>query len=471
MAAIEVDKVKPRVLLLNPPGDEVYIRDYYCSKVSKTDYLYHPIDLLYISGFLRDAFVVDVLDAIASDKSPGDCLQEISDGHYDVIIFLSGAVSWGDDRKFLMEIRQISSALIIGSGDIFIGNFHEIMVENPSIDGIILDFFDNSFCRFLQNDTVELTNFIYRDKTSGTILGSPSRTLRSFEVAVPQFDLFPHEKYRYPFAKHARFATVLTDYGCPFKCHFCIMNTIGFKQRPVSNVLQELEVIRRSGIQEIYFADQTFGANRKRLINLCEAMIEKQFNFDWLCFSRVDMIDRPTLALMKKAGCHTILFGVESANQHILDAYKKGITIEQITKTFALCRDFRIETVGTFIIGLPGETEDDCLRTIQFALDLDCDYASFNVPVPRFGTTFRAEAVAQGWTTDTFEPMCQAYTYPVMGTEELPREKIWRLRNKAIMDFYLRPSYIVKRLFRIRNFYQLKTHFRGIYFMVRGMFK
>lgn len=469
-STIRENRCHRRVLLLNPPGDEVYIRDYYCSKVSKTDYLYHPIDLLYISGYLKNDFEVQVIDAIADRISPERCLKFIQAGNFDAIVFLTGAVSWHDDRRFLEKVRQFSPATMIGSGDIFLDPTASFFESTPFLDAVILDFFDPSLTRYLRGEREHLSNFLFRDGPD-RIAGLVSRKSGTFEVPLPMPALFPQHRYKYPFAHRRRFATILTDYGCPHKCGFCVMNTLGFKQRSVENVMAELRMYRTQGIREVYFADQTFGANRKRMFELCQSMLAEEMNLSWLCFSRVDLITGESLDLMKKAGCHTILFGVESADQDILDRYRKGITIAQVHDAFRLCHERGIATVGTFIIGLPGETEASCQRTIQLAVDLGCDYASFNVPVPRYGTEFRRDAIEHGWASDRFEPMCQAYTYPVMGTEQLPREKIWRLRNKAILDFYLRPAYLFRSLSRIRNFYQFETHIRGMLFMIRGMFK
>ncbi|MBN2382002.1 radical SAM protein [bacterium] len=462
--------IHDRVILLNPPGDEVYIRDYYCSKVSKTDYIYHPIDLLYISGMLGAEFELEVIDAIAEELNEQQCLTRIRTMGSKAIIFLTGAVSWREDRLFLERLKAQTDVILLGSGDVFMDGAKELLEQNPFLDGVILDFFDDSVRRFLLGEREGLTNVMYRAE-NGQIRGNIQRKNGLFEVPLPCYHYFPNRKYKYPFAHHRRFATVLTDYGCPYHCHFCIMNTLGFRQRSVDNVIDELVMYHQAGIREIYFADQTFGANKKRLHEICNRMITQDLKMDWLCFSRVDLIDQKTVTLLKQAGCHTILFGVESAHQQILDRYRKGITLEQVRTAFHLCRQAKIATVGTFIIGLPGETEETCLKTIKLACELKCDYASFNVPVPRVGTTFREEAIAEGWTDSKLEPMCQAYTYPVMGTDQLPREKIWKLRNQAIIEFYLRPSYIIQRLRGIHNFYQLETHVRGIYFMIRGMFK
>src|SRR3989344_727403 len=214
-----------KILLLNPPGTKIYIRDYYCSKVSKTNYIYEPPDLLILSGILSEKHRVAVIDAIAEKLSENDCIARILQFRPDAIVFLSGAVSFQEDFPFMEKVKRLTNAKLIGSADIFMENGEKIL-----------------------------------------------------------------EKYRFPFA-YGKFATVLTDYGCPFRCKFCIMSNLGFKFRSAENVIAELQYIKSLGINEIYFDDQTFGVNRKRTIDLCNAMLANNLQMKWSCFSRVDLID------------------------------------------------------------------------------------------------------------------------------------------------------------------------------------
>ncbi|GAI43097.1 unnamed protein product, partial [marine sediment metagenome] len=85
-------------------------------------------------------------------------------------------------------------------------------------------------------------------------------------------------------------------------------------------------------------------------------------------------------------------------------------------------------------------------------------YASFNIAIPRFGTQFRKEAILHHWASPQVDTMDQSSTYPVISTAELSSQKIWELRNKAIKRFYLRPFYLLQRLFSVRSLYEFKIH-------------
>jgi len=247
------------------------------------------------------------------------------------------------------------------------------------------------------------------------------------------------------------------------------MGKLGYKVRPVNNVLDELEMINDMGFREIYFNDQTFGALRERTLALCEGIIEKQFHFGWQAWSRVDVMDEELLRAVKAAGCHTLFFGVESANEKTLKGQKKDYSLEQVLRTFSLCRHLGIRTMATFIIGLPGETEADIRRTICFALKLDPDYASFNLLVPRAATDIRKEALEKGWLESGHVSLDQSGTYPIMGNEYLSADRAWQLKNEAFRSFYFRPAYWLRRLKKINTFYELHRNLANGWTLLNSM--
>lgn len=447
--------MREKILLLNPPGNLPYIRDYYCSKIAKGSYIYQPTDLVVLSGIVAERYDVMVLDAMVQGMDMGSCMAELEAISPYAIIALAGAVSWKEDSHTLKEIKEKMDIPILVTGDLFLEDSEGILRAYPFIDAILLDFTNADVIAFLDGREGEIKNMVYRKDGKIKSQTSPRTVEREYEIPIPRHELF-HGNYNYPFVGLKPFATVLTDYGCPYKCPFCVISTLGFKYRPVENVILELRYLKGLGYREIYFNDQTFGVKRSRAEGLCERMMQEGLDFGWVCWSRVDVVDDKLIKIMKKAGCHTILFGVETANEGVLRDMNKGYTLDDVRKTFKLCKDYGIRTLATYIIGLPGETKEDIKKTIEFAVSLDSDFVSFNTLVPRAGTPIRQYAVRSGWITKDDIVMDQSGICGAMGNESLTGKEVLTLKRYAVRHFYRRPSYIMKRLFGVRTLYGLK---------------
>ncbi len=442
---------RPLLLLLNLPGSQTYLRDYYCSKVTQADYLLPPTDLIQQSGFLADRFDLWVLDAMAAHRPPADVLAEIAARQPAVIVFLAGAASWAEDRPFLDQLAaRCPDTRLVGMGDVFLEAGAALLAEMPRIEALLLDFTVDDLARYLAGDRADLGHMIWRDGPAVRDRTAPSKpSNKPFVVPVPRHELFLGNDYRYPFVKRRKFAVVLTDYGCPFRCHFCVMSGLGYRQRAVDNVVAELDHVRQLGVRDLMFLDQTFGVNAARTCALLEAL--RPMGFRWNAFSRVDLLDEPQLDLMKAAGCHTLILGVESGNEALLKANRKDYTKDQIRKTFALCRRHRIRTVATFILGLPDETHETIAETFAFIDEIKPDFSSFNVAVPRQGTQLRQSAMELGLAAPGELAMDQSGTRIAMRTKALTQADINQYMKTAIRRFYFRPGYMMKQALAIRS--------------------
>jgi len=444
-----------KVLLLNPPASQPFVRDYYCSKVSKSNYLFQPIDLVMQSGILAERHQVTVCDAIADRLTPEQVFTLLRQSAPDAIVSLAGSACLYDDMLFLEQAAQLCGTLLV-SGDAFLDEPKRWLEQYPFLAGILLDFTSNDTIRFLDGDRQGAAAVF--SVNTGTPYIRPRG--QKFSIPVPRHELFSSPNYRFPFVRQSQFATILTDFGCPYRCSFCIMATLGYRYRSADNVMEELLYLKRLGMRELFFIDQSFGVRRDKALELCESMAIKQLGFGWVCYSRVDLVDLELLKAMKLAGCHTIIFGVESASALILERYQKGYTKQTILASFRLCRELGIRTVATFIIGLPEETRQTAMETICFLKDIECDFASFNIAVPRAGTLLRKNAIAEGLISKDITVMDQSGTSITMATRYLSPEEVGEIKHLALRTFYLRPSYLLRRLASIRSWYELKEQIR-----------
>ena len=460
--------VNKRILFLNPPGKEIYIRDYYCSKVSKAYYLNQPVDLLIQTSFFDPAlYNLKVIDAIAEKWSIKKTLDLIIDFNPDFIIGQIGSASLEEDEAFYEQLSNTVKSQIFCTGDLLLED-SEIQLKNYSwLSGIITDFYKPCVLQFIEGQGTKIDGLIVKKGTE-VVMDAKEKYQKSVSFDIPRHELFNNKKYRMPFVTGYPMATVLTNYACPYPCTFCIMSHLEFKSRTAESIIEELIRLKKMGIKFIYFLDQTFYIVPKVIEQVLDYMIAHDMGFKWMCFSRVDIVTEERLIKMKKAGCHLIMYGVEWAEEQYLKKYKKQYSVEQIRTAFDLTKKVGIKRLGTFLIGVPGQSRESIKNTFSFAIEIDADYASFNVAVPRANTSFREEAISQGLIGKDDRVMDQSGTFIAMGTGKVNEKELEALKKQAYKQFYFRPSYILKRIKSLKNWHEFKSHLVEGWFVLKS---
>lgn len=456
-----MSNIRPSILLLNPPGKNIYMRDYYCSHTSKARYYWGPYDLIVLSGILSPHFELHVIDAIADRLTPEETLKQIEASGCQIIVFLTGAVSWVEDFALLRQLTQTypNRYTLIGNGDILFAEDKQFLEEHPYLHAVLLDFTSSDVVNLIKGEEGPFAALSYRSRSGVIVPGTRAFPRGEFSLPLPRYDLFPYRRYRIPHGRRIPYAGILTDYGCPFHCDYCIGGELGFKFRNIDNVIEEMRYLKSFGIKELWFKDLTFGANKERARRLLNRILDEQLQFTWVCLSRVNVLDEELLTLMKRAGCHTVQLGIETADENLLGQYSKPFTRAQVEHTVAMCKKVGIRILAHFMLGLPGDTEENINATIRLALQLKPEFASFNVAMPRMGTRFRQKALEDGLVGADVTTLDNSISFPVYETPELSREKLWQLRNKAIRTFHLRPGFVIRRLLGVRSLYELQTLF------------
>ena len=452
-----------RVLLLNPPGRRIYLRDYYCSHASKARYYWGPYDLIVLSGLLGHDVELELgaLDAMHERLTPEAATARILGFKPDAIVFLTGAVSFVEDFELLERVVEAAARgiQIVGTGDCLLAEAPKFFDAYPFLDAAILDFTSNDVAAYLRGEPGPKRNLAFRREDGSVCLGERTLSSEPLVLPLPRYDLFPFKEYRIPHGRRLPYAGILTDFGCPFRCSYCIGGELGFRLRDLDNVIEEMRQLKRLGVRELWIKDLTFGVNKKRTLELLERMRREAFGFTWVCLSRANVLGAELLREMRAAGCHTIQLGVESADEDVLERHTKGISPGQVREVVALCKQTGIRVLAHYILGLPGDTPESIRRTIRFAIELDTEFASFNIAMPRMGTEFRRIAIEQGLIGPGLETLDNSISQPAYETAELDRETLWALRNEAIRAFHLRPSFVVRRLLGVRSFYEFSTLF------------
>jgi radical SAM superfamily enzyme YgiQ (UPF0313 family) len=253
---------------------------------------------------------------------------------------------------------------------------------------------------------------------------------------------------------NARAFTVVTSRGCPYKCTYCSKPITGdtWRGRSVDNVIAEWEwLVKDLGATEIGVTDDIWNLDRDRAKNLCRGLIKANLNHvPWVTIHgmKVNNTDQELFSLMKEAGCRRVGFGVENGDDWMLrHVIKKGQTVDMVRNAFRYAKKAKLQTMGFFIFGMPGETEESMEKTIKLALELDPDLAHFMMAAPFPGTEMWDTLIENGhifgdavdWSQLAIQENKAHFAFG-----DLDKATVERKWHEAHRRFYLRPKRIMR---------------------------
>lgn len=260
---------------------------------------------------------------------------------------------------------------------------------------------------------------------------------------------------------------LITSRGCDRKCIFCSQidkerkyGKRGVRFRSVDNVLQEIELCLAQGYREIKFIDDSFAADYDRAMQICQEIIRRKLDFTWFASLSINQADKPLLQAMQDAGCWAILYGTDSGVQKTLNSLRKATTLDMIRRDIKWTKEVGIRVSTPFIFGAPGETFEDGLKTIEFALELDADFANFHSLTPFPGTPLFDNLEKFGTVSENLSD--RTYQSAAFVPYTMTRDEILKLRQIAFRRFYTRPKFLWKRLLQMRNLNDLQVNLNGL---------
>lgn len=404
-----------------------------------------PISLAYLSAYLEmRGLSNDILDT-RLEKCPETSLCErINETKPRIVAFTSSTAGIKNAAKMAAQVKAINPQITT-----LIGGWHasalpeETLSSYPQFDFLIhgegeVVLTNLVECIFGGSQTRDIKGIAF--KSNGKVQVNPREKLidNLDDIPFPARHKLPVKLY------HPRPATrnylklpttgILLGRGCPYQCLFCYKGVWGkgVRFRSPENILEEIEMcINRFGIRDFRFYDDTLTFPRWDLEGFCNAIITKKLNISWNCWSRVNDVNTEKLRLMKEAGCYHIKFGIEFGTEKALRLAYKGATLEQARTAVDLAKKVGLECKGSFIFGIPGETVEDCKKTLDFALELSPHFATFYAFDPIPGSPFYNQIV-----TNEIDPEHGV----------LARELVQKMADDAYKVFYLRATFFFQRL-------------------------
>jgi radical SAM superfamily enzyme YgiQ (UPF0313 family) len=228
-------------------------------------------------------------------------------------------------------------------------------------------------------------------------------------------------------------------------------------------VLDEMQMLKKDyDARQLIITDDTLTCNRERLEKICKGMIDRKLNLAWFCFSQVTTVDKELLSLMKKAGCYSIGFGLESSSQATLKRLGKSIRPEQAKETIKIANDIGIKTQAFYILGLPGESREEMVDTIQFSKKVNARLAFYNMLVPYPGTREFDLCYSSVSLKDIkWEKFVAIGEDCVVTNSQVSAKEVEQLIADANLQYYLHPARLFNLVRHIRSSYELLNYLHG----------
>ena len=461
-----------KILLIAPP---IFKEEYSARGSEHTASILPPIGLAYIAAYLRKhGHKCEILDGLATPCSLDDIVKKCHS--FDIIGITSVSTYAIRVNELLHRIR--GSGI---KGTVVVGGPHATILPESCLrngaDYVILGEGELPILNLINaiethSDITQVESIAYLKDDK--LIKNPRISLISNldEIPIPAYDLLPMKQYHTSEARTRKQPSysLMTSRGCPGICSFCNKSVSGTKVRYFSadRIVDEFFLLRdKYGAEDIAILDDNFLTNHDIVHDVCDKLLEKNFKKTWSVEARVDCINKDILIMLKKAGCDFIAYGIESGSQRMLDIMKKNITLEQVRKAVKLTKEIGINIRGYFMIGLPYETLDDIEKTIQFAIELNIEVASFSLFVPLPGTLDYKRALKTGTFPDPeyyLHGIYPEFNFPdslLYVPEGITDEELFAIHKKAYNRYYFRPKFLLKSILSIRSFSDIKRFLKG----------
>ena len=388
--------------------------------ISKQSALYPPLGLASLASVLKQKnYQVKVID-LSFDEKWEQIWSLTEEGGIYGISFTSSL--YNNAKRCLHIIRENDKNSKIVLGGPHASLLPEETLEDMGADIACIGEAEVTFPLVVETlqkgaDLRSIKGIAFRDEDNKIVVNPEMEKIKDLDsFPFPDQSLFPYEKYFKE--KGFRELSIITSRGCPGQCTFCqptIEKMFGRKIRFSGSdyVVDQIRYLKEIFKLDFFvISDDTFITKKKRVLELCEKIVSEKINIFWRCQTRISLLDREIIRVMKRAGCFVIALGVESGSQDILDLLQKRIKVEQIKQAFRICHEEGMLTHAYLMIGSLGESRKTIEETISLLREIKPFTSNICVTTPYPGT----------------------YLYDTLKKENLLEDNIWDKYDHLMSD-------------------------------------
>ncbi len=422
-----------------------------------------PLGIAYLASSLERDHIVKIVDANALRLAVDEVIKELDLFKPDLLLFTLITPNFRVDLEWIKAIKKKHDIPVI------VGGPHATLYPSETLTFTVIDFCvigeawetlpELIGCVDDKNGCRAVKGIAFRQDGEIVVTEKRQGRMNIDNASFPARHLLPNEKYTTILSKRHPVTTMLSSSGCPFQCVYCPHdNNVVFRD-PIK-VVDEMEECRvRFKIKEIDFYDDIFSLDKERVMRICEEIIRRKLDVAWSIRTRPDCVDEALIKLFAKAGCARIHYGIESASPEILRMMKRDIPFSRITDVVRWTRREKIDVLGFFIIGFPGENRQNIFKTIALAKELDFDYVQINKLLPLPNTELYAllkeKSGRDFWREYVLGRAEEPKGFPSLDSN-MSADELDDCLREAYRSFYLRPDFIFRTLLKVKSFKELR---------------
>lgn len=449
-------------ILLVQPSTTNMLRTHVPKSVERRSSVLPPLGLLYIAAMFKNTkHNVAILDCDAENLDAISIKKRIEVFSPAVVGITSTSFTLLDAIGIAKIVKDINTKIAVVLGGAHCSIYPSESISLPMIDYLVIGEGETAFLELVEaiehkNDPSSLYGIAFKSNTKAYV-NPPATVIENLnDLPFPDRRMIPRNKYYSLLSQNKSITTMSTSRGCPFDCLFCYHHT-GRKFRALSpkRVVDEMFLCKKEGYDEIFMVDDTFTIDRKRIFQICDEIKMRKLDINWDARAHINTLDQELVRAMRESGCVRLHIGIEAGTEAISKILRKNINFTHAKRIFEFTKSIGIQTLAYFMIGSPTETKEQIYKTIDFAIELDPDYAQFSVTTPFPCTDLYIMGLEQGvfqedyWKRFANNPYCGFS--PSFWTEILSEGELLSLTDYANRRFYSRPSYLFRTLRRITS--------------------
>jgi radical SAM superfamily enzyme YgiQ (UPF0313 family) len=430
-----------------------------------------PYTLALLASMFRGAGLdVRLVDLTAARQSIEDLIAQLDrDGfHPTLILYPSTTPTLDADTHEVAKLKARYGAPLFNFGPHASTTPAASMQRSPAVDGMFVGEPEDAALQVAQLESTDqlgsVASLTWRKGDTivpHTAQGSYAGFL---DMPFPAWDMVPLQAYNLPLVNRP-YTIVETSRGCPYACDFCVApihQGHKFRERSATAIVDEIERgYREFGLDFFYLWGDTVTLNVKTFTAFCDELIARNLPIQWLSNARADNLTDPAFVhRLRKAGCWMLAMGIETESEEIRKDMVKRLERHKIQLAIKNMRDAGIRSFAFFIFGYPGESLDSINHTIDYAIELDPDFANFYPAVPYPGTELYNKVVRDGLLVEEDWSRME-YSYYLLRGNGLDEQVVMDAINRAKRRFFMRPKYIARRFGDVVKLAATKPHIFG----------